>query len=375
MEINLIDLYLAVKKNIKRHLTIGFSISVIAVIVLFILPDIYKSSANLFPNKKYFSGSAGLLGSIGTSLTDKASSLLGGGSAETDKILVILNSESAKRHIIEKHDLMVHYEMIDRDFPYTRTRKQLESNTEFNVFPEGNILIDVYDEDREMAFNMANSYVAYLDSALKVIDSNEARQNREFLERRLRKNEAEIDSIQTAFQVFQRETGIYELEEQLIANFTVVGETIRSTMESEFGVLLQKNLAKPSSQVYSDLSDRLDVFDQSRRQMLERIGKEYPSLILDYEHLPEYGKTFFDLKAALTIQLEIQKVLVPLYEQSVMEEQKSMTTVSLVDRPEIAEKKAAPKRLLLMLVIIFITGIAQILGQYFILAVNLSKDA
>jgi capsular polysaccharide biosynthesis protein len=257
MEINLIDLYQAVVKNIRRHLIIGFSVSVIGLIILFILPDIYKSSVNLFPNKKYFSGSAGLLGSLGTSLSDKASSLLGGGSAETDKILVILNSESAKRHIIEKHNLMEHYEMIDRDFPYTRTRKELESNTEFNVFPEGNILIDVYDEDRQMAYDMANSYIVYLDSALKAIDSNEARQNREFLEKRLRKNEAEIDSIQTAFQRFQRETGIYELEEQLIANFTVVGETIRSTMESEFGVLLQKNLAKPTSQVYTDLNDRL----------------------------------------------------------------------------------------------------------------------
>jgi uncharacterized protein involved in exopolysaccharide biosynthesis len=375
MEISLFDLYEAVKKNIRRHLAIGFSISVLALIILFLLPDIYKSSANLFPNKKYFSGSAGLLGSLGTSITDKASSLLGGGSAETDKILVILNSESAKRHIIEKHNLMVHYEVADLDFPYTRARKQLESNTEFNVFPEGNVLIDVFDEDRQMAYDMANSYVVYLDSAMKAIDSNEARQNREFLESRLRKNEAEIDSIQTEFQKFQRETGIYELEEQLVANFSVVGETIRTTMESEFGVILQKNLAKPNSQIYSDLTDRLKVFDNSRKQMLERIGKEYPSLILDYEKLPEYGKTFFDLKAALTIQIEIQKVLVPLYEQSVMEEQKSMTTISLVDRPEIAEKKAAPKRLLLILVIIFITGIAQILSQYFILAVNLTKDA
>lgn len=375
MEINLIDLYEAVKKNIRRHLAIGFSISILALIILFILPDIYKSSVNLFPNKKYFSGSAGLLGSLGTSLTDKASSLLGGGSAETDKILVILNSESAKRYMIEKHNLMAHYEMADRDFPYTRTRKVLESNTEFNVFPEGNVLIDVFDEDRQMAFDIANSYIAYLDSAMKAIDSNEARQNREFLERRLLKNEAEIDSIQTEFQKFQRETGIYELEEQLIANFTVVGETIRTTMESEFGVILQKNLAKPSSQIYSDLTDRLKVFDDSRKQMLERIGKEYPSLILDYEQLPEYGKTFFDLKAALTIQVEIQKVLVPLYEQSVMEEQKSMTSISLVDRPEIAEKKAAPKRLILLLVVILITGIFQLMSQYFILAVNVKNKA
>jgi len=375
MEINLIDLFEAVKKNIRKHLIIGFSISVIALVILFLLPDIYKSSVNLFPNKKYFSGSAGLLGNLGTSITDKASSLLGGGSAETDKILVILSSETAKRHIIQKHDLMNHYEMSDRDFPYTRTRKILESNTDFNVFPEGNVLIDVFDEDREMAYTLANSYTAYLDSAMKAIDSNESRQNREFLEQRLRLNEAEIDSIQTAFQLFQRETGIYQLEEQLIANFTIVGETIRSTMESEFGVLLQKNLAKPSSQIYSDYNERLKVFDESRKQMLSRIGEEYPSLILDFDQLPDYGKTFFDLTAALTIQIEIQKVLVPLFEQSMMEEQKSMTSISIVDFPEIAEKKAAPKRMILIFIIILITGIFQLMGQYFILAVNVKKQA
>jgi cytoskeletal protein RodZ len=97
-------------------------------------------------------------------------------------------------------------------------------------------------------------------------------------------------------------------------------------------------------------------------------------LILDYDQLPDYGKRFFDLKAALTIQLEIQKVLVPLFEQSVMEEQKSMTTISLVDKPEIAEKKAAPKRLILMLVIILITGIFQLMGQYFVLAVQVKQQ-
>lgn len=375
MEITLADLYRAIIRNIKKHLAIGFSISLIAVIILFLLPDIYKSSVNLFPNKKYFSGSAGLLGNIGTNLSSTASSLLGGGSAESDKILVILTSESAKKYMIDKFDLIKHYEYDDHDFPYTMTRKKLDSNTEFNVFPEENIVIDVFDEDRQKAFEMANAYIVYLDSALKAIDSNESRQNREFLERRLEQNRAEIDSIQVAFQDFQRRTGIFELEEQLVGNISVLSETLGSTLESEFGVLMQKNLARPSSSVYEDLNERLSVLEKSRAQLMESIGEQYPAIMLDYEKLPEYGKQYFDLKTALTIQMEIQKVLVPLYEQAAMEEQKSMTTISIVDKPQIAEKKAAPKRLILILVIILITGIAQILGQYFILAVNATEDA
>ena len=86
---------------------------------------------------------------------------------EAERMLQILHSNQIKEHIVNKFDLMKHYEIdIHKPFPYTRLENKYKSNIKFRRTEFMSIEINVLDTDPQMAADIANEIAAFIDSTI-----------------------------------------------------------------------------------------------------------------------------------------------------------------------------------------------------------------
>lgn len=316
---------------------------VTAVATLF-MDDIYKSSASLLPAEQRTMGIESLLGGR---LGGLAGNLIGGRrSSPFDRYQVLLNSESVKMRVIEEFNLMENYELADHRFPLTETMRMLDDHTNFRGQSEGNFLIEVWDKDPERARQMVLFYIDILNDFNNEISMREATAYREFVEQRYNRAFQEVDSLRFRLADFQRRFGVFDLPEQVVAYFSILGELTVEQVQAELAVDLLENTVGTSNTAYLQARQRLNAIQRNLNRTLVR-SDENP-LFLQLEQLPDIGIEYFELLQNIELQTEILKFIVPMYEQALLEEQKALPAVSIVDAPRIAERKDKPFRTLIV---------------------------
>lgn len=347
-------------RNYKLLFLLPIIIAGSAAIATLFMDDIYKSSASLLPAEERKFGLESILGG---NLGGLASNLMGGGGRRSsfDRYIVLLNSESVKIEVIEKYNLIELYEMEDNKYPLLRTMEKLEDNTNFRGQTEGNFLIEVWDKDSERAREMVEFYVEILNRFNNEISLREATAYREFVEQRYNRAFSEVDSLRITLANFQRKYGVFELSEQVIAYFTLLGEVTIEQMQAELALDLLESTVGTNNNAYKQAEQRLDAINRNLERALVRTDSN--PIFLNIEKLPEIGLEYFELMQNIELQSEILKFIVPMYEQALLEEQKALPIVSVVDNPRIAEKKDKPFRTLIV--------VAVLLSSFLVIAVAL----
>jgi uncharacterized protein involved in exopolysaccharide biosynthesis len=309
-----------------------------------LMDDIYKSSASLLPAEQRSMGIESLLGGR---LGGLAGNLIGGRrSSPFDRFQVLLNSESVKMRVIEEFDLMEYYELSGHRFPLTETMNTLKDNTNFRGQTEGNFLIEVWDKDPELAQRMVLFYIEILNDFNNEISLREASAYREFVEQRYNRAFEEVDSLRLQLADFQRRYGVFDLPEQVVAYFSILGELTIEQVQAELAVDLLESTVGTNNTAYLQAQQRLSAIQRNFNRTLTR-ADENP-LFLQLGQLPDIGIEYFELLQNIELQTEILKFIVPMYEQALLEEQKALPAVSIVDAPRIAERKDKPFRTLIV---------------------------
>lgn len=331
-------------KRIKTLIVLPIIIAVVAAGAALMMDNVYKSTASVLPAQDRSFGIESLLGGR---IGGLASSLIGGGrSGPFDRYLVLLNSESVKLRVIEEFDLVNVYEKDTHPYPMTETKRELDNNTNFLGQAEGNFIIEVWDTDPARAKRMVEFYLELLNDFSNELNVSDARAYREFIQQRYDRAFAEVDSLRNRMAAFQREYGVYELPEQLKAYFTIIGEITAEQIQAQIAVDMLRNTVGENSTAYAQAKEKLDVINANLEDAYEK-ADENP-LYLNLNQLPEIGMEYFELLQQVELQTEILKFVVPMYEQALLEEQKLLPTVTIVDYPQIAERKDKPFRSLIV---------------------------
>ncbi len=133
---------------------------------------------------------------------------------QIDQTLEMLNSEVLKDKVIAKFDLVNYYKLGgNTKYPKTKTRKNLESNTEFKRTDNLAIKVAVKDEDPVLAANMANYISLCLDSMRTQIRQARGQQAYELIKLQFHKKQTEVDSILNQLTQI-RAQGIFDYEAQ-----------------------------------------------------------------------------------------------------------------------------------------------------------------
>jgi uncharacterized protein involved in exopolysaccharide biosynthesis len=331
-------------RRIKTLIILPIIIAVVAAGATLMMDNVYKSTASVLPAQDRSFGIESLLGG---QIGGLASSLIGGGrSGPFDRFLILLNSESVKIRVIEEFDLVNVYKKDTHPYPMTETKRELDNNTNFLGQAEGNFIIEVWDTDPARAKRMVEFYLQLLSDFSNELSVSDAGAYREFIEQRYDRAFAEVDSLRNQMAAFQREYGVYELPEQLKAYFTIIGEITAEQIQAQIAVDILRNTVGENSTSYAQAKEKLDVINANLSDAYVK-ADENP-LYLNLNQLPEIGMEYYYLLQQVELQTEILKFVVPMYEQALLEEQKMLPTVTIVDHPQIAERKDKPFRSLIV---------------------------
>ena len=144
----------------KRKIILPFSfiVSVVVFGLTYLITPLYLSTAIVFP-------AASSSVSFSEQRNTKASSMDFGEEDQAEQLVQILQSAQVQDLIVEKYDLMKHYNISDGDdYKYDKLNTAYEGHFSFERTRFGSIKIDVLDRDPKLAAKMANEIVSLIDT-------------------------------------------------------------------------------------------------------------------------------------------------------------------------------------------------------------------
>lgn len=238
-------------------LTTSILAFLVSLVFSFFIEDKYKSSVVLFPSTTS-SVSRALLNDENYKEKDF---LEFGEEEEAEQMIQILKSDAIRQHIIEKYDLMNHYQIDpESEFKQTQLYKEYERNIDFFRTKFMSVEIEVLDTDPLMAANIANEIAGMLDSVKNTMLQRVAQQAFKIVEREYNTLVAEINRMEDTLN-YIRSLGVQDYETQV------------EVLSDQYGAALVKN----NTAAAAKLNARLDT--------LSKYGGKYLSLVqqLEYE--------------------------------------------------------------------------------------------
>ena len=234
--------------------------------------------------------------------------------------LSILNSRRALEKIIEEFDLQGVYQV--KDSSKENVLKELQNNLDYFFDEYGTIEISVYDRNPIRAASMANSLVGVVNDILVDLNTQDARNNRKFIEKRLEGSKKTLAHAEDSLKNFQEESGMILTPEQSSAiSATAELYALKSSKEIAKAIL-EKNVT-------------------SSNDMLQQLKLELQEIEKMLAGIPMSGLRSFRLYRDVAINQKIVEYLVPLYEQAKIQEAKDTPSILVLDKSVPPEKKSS----------------------------------
>lgn len=337
----------------------------LSVLIAFLIPRRFESSARLMPPDQGSSGmgmSAGMAilaaatGSGGSQLGPGIGSMAGdllGLKNSSDLFIGVLQSRTVQDDLINKFDLKkVYWDRRMED-----AREDLGKHTNLSADRKSGIIsIQVEDHDAKRAAAMAEEYVDALNRVVTHLNTSSAHRERVFLEERLVQVKQELESAEKNFSEFATKNTALDVPAQgramIEAAATLEGRLIAAQTELQ-GL----------KQIYADGNVRVRstqaTVDELRRQLEKNLGgkpgdlgaaaaQDRESLYPSMRELPTLGVGWADRYRNTRIQEVVYQTLTQQYELAKVQEAKETPSVKILDAPNVPEKRSFPPRMLIV---------------------------
>jgi uncharacterized protein involved in exopolysaccharide biosynthesis len=270
----------------------------------FITPK-YKSTVIMFPTSTNSISKALLSENVG----EKQDILQFGEDEQAEQMLQILSSNKIRDRIIEKYNLMEHYE-IDEDSKFIKTQlyNTYENNVTFRRTEYMAVKITVLDKDPKIAAAMANDIAELMDSTKNAMQKGRAIRAYKIVESEYLELKAEVQQMEDSLTRL-RELGVHDYESQV--------EMINQQLAIE--------LAKGNRQGVRALEDKLSI-------------------------LAEYGGPYVSLRDALEHEKKQLSEVKAKYEEAKIDASEVLPQKFIVNSAYEAEKKSYPIRWIIVVV-------------------------
>ena len=366
-EIDIIDLLTALHAG--RWLIIGgtLAICVLAGGLSFLLPKEYEATVQILPprEKKESFGFSSML----SSLPIPALRLAERGTP-ADISLATIKSTTTRRRMVEKFGLMQRYEART----LTDAIEVLADNTTADMTEEGMLRVSVLDKDPQMAADMANYYIALLDSTNKRFSHKAASDRLDFIRGLLQEEDKKLEDKMKRLEQFQSEHNAISIADQ--ARAAILTATSMNTAALELALERQRL-------ILSGLGPNHDQVKQLEREILLRQGtiaflrdglrptdngllqnkalqlQLDENIFLPLNQIPGVAQEYATLEKDVLVQTSFLLVLQQQEAQSLIEAKDFTSTVQILDPATPPEIKAKPQRVL----ILFIAGILSLMAS------------
>ena len=347
----------------------------VSLAITFTMPKQYKSTASIMPPDQQGSSAmllaalSGRSGSGGLGALGSLASGLLGARTTTDLFINLLQSGTVGGHLIDRFNLQHVYHKryrIDAVKHLARCTKITQDKK------SGVITIAVEDQSRVRARDLAQGYLDELNSLVNRTSTSSAHRERLFIEKRLNAVRASLEDAELQLSQFSSKNSAVDIKEQTRA-MVDAGARVQAEL------LVEQSGLQSLRQIYGDGNVRVreteariaslqgelakmtgssaplvagEIHDDSATSGGgDDKGELYPPL----RQLPRLAVPYADLYRRVKVQEAVFELLTQQYELARIEEAKDVPVVSVIDSPGIPEKKSFPPRVLLALLLTFLT--------------------
>ena len=189
---DLLEILLVLAREKKRILQITLAATLLAAIIVFVMPKMYTATATILPPQQNQSVLSTLVGQVGGAAALDLRDL--GLKNPSDVFVAMLQSRTVEDALVNRFDLRKVY-YVKR---YQDARKILEKRSEINSEKEGLISIQVSDRDPKRAADIANAWVDELRALNQSLALTEAAQRRVFFEQKLAAEREDLSKAEVA---------------------------------------------------------------------------------------------------------------------------------------------------------------------------------
>ena len=350
-------LVLAREKKLILQVTMGATI--LAAIMVFIIPKSYTATATILPPQQNQSVLSAMMGQLaGTQSLDLRDLGL---KNPSDVFVAMLKSRTVEDALINRFDLRKVYRVKS----YQDARKNLEKRSEIDPEKEGLISIAVTDRDPRRAADIANAWVEELRALNQNLALTEAAQRRAFFEQKLVAERNALSQAELALQQIEQQTGIIQPDAQTRALIGEVAEVRAQIAAKEVQLQSMGSYATPNNpdvkRVETELAKlRAQFASLSRTQAAAAPGEG--NLQVPTGRVAGAGLEFLQAARELKYHESLYDFLSRQLEAARIDEAKSAVVVQVVDKAVEPEKKSSPRRLLIIAVTALLSFLLVALG-------------
>ncbi len=325
--------------EVWKLLVIGpIAAGLVAFGITYLIPPTYTATTTFLPPQQQQSAATAMLSSLG-SLAG-----LAGGTANlrtpADQYVALMQSATVSDRIVDQFKLLeVYGEKYRID-----ARRELAKNVHISVGKkDGLITVDADDKSPQQAADIANRFVDELRRMTDSIAISDAQQRRKFFEQQLRQTQGKLVQAQQALQASGFTQGALKAEPRSAAEGYA-----RLKAEVTAAEVRLQTLRGSLSDTTPEVQQQQNALAALRSQLarLEQTadttgGPDYVSKYREFK----YQETLFDLFAK---QYELARV----------DESREGALIQVVDAATPPERKSKPKRAIIALVVMLLSGIA-----------------
>ena len=223
---NSVDLLIYIWKKRIILAIVGLVAGITAIVISLTITPMFSSSVIMFPA----SGASVARGLMAQNYTGPQSVYGFGEEEQAEQLLQVLHSEPIRTRIIEKYNLMEHYE-IDPEgkYPLTELLKQFRANINFRLTEYQSVEISVMDKDPEISASIANDISGLVDTVFSGMKKKRAINALELVEGEYREAENKLVAM---------EDSLNRISLQLASNIKTSGDASNNLLKafSDYGV-------------------------------------------------------------------------------------------------------------------------------------------
>ena len=336
-EVRLVDyLYVVVKRRNVIFWCMGLSVVLSFVVLFWIVQRWYKSTTTIMPPKQKAEFS---ISSVVRSFSPFGGFGLSRASDQLYDYTTIISSRTSLEEIVRKFDLIQRYKVKN----VFDAMKELQANLAIDISKDENALeISAYDTDSLVAADMANYVVEVLNRISNQLGTEEARNNREFIGKRLETTKEDLRNAEDQLRKYQEQSGVLIAPDQNMSSISAIAELYGTKAKKEIELAVMEGSVT------------------AENQGLQQLKLELKELNKKIATFPEAGMESFRLYRNVAIQQKLLEILVPIFEQAKIEEQRDTPTILVLDKAVPASSPAKPRRLLWLLVLTIIAFVCSI---------------
>jgi uncharacterized protein involved in exopolysaccharide biosynthesis len=296
-------------------------------------------------------GGSGLAQALaGRGASGAVSALLGGANGDYTRYLSILNSRSLRETVMRKFNLVKHYNFHTANprQDWQDALDMLDGNLDIRIDEkEEHLQVNVYDIDPQFAADVANFMTAELNRRNAELLSDNARNNRTYVEKRYLAAKNALDSLQNVRQQFQEKYGVVELDKQVQAYYEELAKYRMQVAQTE----IQTKVIEEQYGAQNDMTINAKSLTEKSKAQLESLIQGKDRLMpVSLDNMPAASREFAEIYQNTLVQAKLLESMTPLYEQSLFDEKRQTIAVQILDNAVPAIKKAGPKRAIIIAV-------------------------